>query len=101
MDNKNNENNKIEKEVKKNNDCNIESWLGPKKHYEGEKELDEFYVQMNKDCSDNDSRAILEWLRNAPCFDDFNLDGFKMWKEDGKPVCFCKTNQSLARRSSY
>ena len=42
---------------------------------------------MNRDCANNDSRVILEWLHNAPCFEEFHIDKFKMWKENGQVVC--------------
>jgi hypothetical protein len=65
----------------------IEKLIGSKVHYRDEKELCDFYVQMNKDNRNNHSRVIWEWLRNAPCFEEFHLEKFKMWKENGQVVC--------------
>lgn len=69
---------------------NIEKWLGPKCHYAHEKDLIDFYTKMNLDCMYNHSRAIWEWLRNAPCFDDFHIDKFRTWKENGKIVSIAR-----------
>jgi GNAT superfamily N-acetyltransferase len=68
-------------------DRNVEEWIGTKIRYAEEKELSDYYVQMNQDCGNNHSRVIWEWLRNAPCFEEFNVDKFKMWKENGQVVC--------------
>ena len=68
----------------------VDSWLGSKLNYTLEKDLCEFYVQMNRDCRDNHSRVIWEWLRNAPCLEEFDLDKFKMWKENGEVVCIAR-----------
>lgn len=69
------------------NSRNDEKWIGSNIHYMEEKDLCDFYVQMNQDCGDDHSRVIWEWLRNAPCLEEFNIDKFKMWKENGKVVC--------------
>jgi GNAT superfamily N-acetyltransferase len=69
------------------NISNIEKWIGSKYHYLEEQELSDFYVQMNRDCENNHSRVIWEWLRNAPCLEEFCLDKFKLWKEKGQVVC--------------
>lgn len=50
------------------NNTNVNEWIGSKYHYTEEKELCDFYVQMQRDCENNHSRVIWEWLRNAPCF---------------------------------
>jgi hypothetical protein len=73
------------------NSRNIEKWIGSKYHYTEEKELCDFYVQMNRDCGNNHSRVIWEWLRNAPCFEKFNIDKLKMWKENGQVVCVARS----------
>lgn len=69
------------------NSRNIEQWIGPKSRYTDEKDLCDFYAQMNRDCGNNHSRVIWEWLRNAPCFDEFPTEKFKLWKENGQVVC--------------
>ena len=66
---------------------NIEYRIGASCHYAEDKELSDFYVQMNRDNSNNHSRVIWEWLRNAPCLEEFQLDKFKLWKEKGQVVC--------------
>lgn len=45
---------------------------------------------MNQDCGNNHSRVVWEFLRNAPCLEEFNIDKFKMWKENGEVVCFAR-----------
>lgn len=69
------------------NNSQVEMWIGAKCHYPKEKELSDFYTQMHRDCGDNHSRVVWEWLRNAPCLEDFQLDKFKLWKEKGQVVC--------------
>jgi N-acetylglutamate synthase-like GNAT family acetyltransferase len=66
---------------------NDEKWIGSKCNYKEENELCDFYVQMNRDCENNHSRVIWEWLRNAPCLEEFNINKFKIWKENGQVVC--------------
>jgi hypothetical protein len=73
------------------NSSDIEKWIGSKCHYTDEKELCDFYVQMNWDCGNNHSRIIWEWLRNSPCFEEFQIDKFRMWKENGQVVCAVRT----------
>ena len=72
------------------NSRDIEKWIGSKCHYMEEKALCDFYVQMNQDCGNNHSRVIWEWLHNAPCFEEFAINKFKMWKEDGKVICVAR-----------
>ncbi len=73
-----------EKREKRNE---LEHCIGSKIHYPEEKALCDFYVQMNRTCENNHSRVIWEWLHNAPCFDEFHIEKFKMWKENGQVVC--------------
>ena len=53
---------------------------------EDEKELCQFFVQMNVDCDCNHSRIVWEWLRNAPCFEMFQLDKIGIWRENHEIV---------------
>lgn len=66
---------------------NVGNWIGARCHFSEEKELSEFYAQMNRENRNNHSRVIWEWLRNAPCLEEFQLDKFKLWKEKGQVVC--------------
>lgn len=69
------------------NNNEIEEWIGTQCHYSDEKELCDFYSQMNRECENNHSRVIWEWLSNAPCLEEFHLDKFKLWKENGQITC--------------
>lgn len=51
---------------------------------EDEKALCQFFVQMNADCDCNHSRIVWEWLRNAPCFEMFQLDKIGIWRENNE-----------------
>lgn len=53
---------------------------------EDEKVLCQFFEQMNADCDCNHSRVVWEWLRNAPCYEMFQLEKSGMWKENNKIV---------------
>lgn len=53
---------------------------------EDEKALCQFFVQMNLDCDSNHSRIVWEWLRNAPCFEMFQLNKIGIWKENNEIV---------------
>lgn len=53
---------------------------------EDEKALCQFFVQMNADCDCNHSRIVWEFLRNAPCFEMFQLDKIGIWKENNEIV---------------
>lgn len=53
---------------------------------EYEQELCYFLEQMNSDCEYNTSRIVWEWLRNAPCFEMFQLDKLGLWYEGNKMV---------------
>ncbi len=66
---------------------NLEKWFGAKNQYPHNKDLSDFYAQMNHDNVNNHSRVIWEWLRNAPCLDEFPFEKFKLWKEKGQVVC--------------
>ncbi|QHQ59567.1 GNAT family N-acetyltransferase [Anaerocolumna sedimenticola] len=68
----------------------VEKWIGTKCHYPEEKELCNFYVKMNRDNRNNHSRVIWEFIRNAPCLEEFHLDKFKMWKENEQVVCVAR-----------
>ena len=46
-----------------------------------EERLCDFYVQMNKDCVHNASRAVWELLRNAPYFEMLHTDKIKLGKK--------------------
>lgn len=72
------------------NSRNVKKWIGSQLHYTQEKELSDFYVQMNRDCENNHSRVIWEWLHNAPVFEEFDIDKFRMWKENGQVVCVAR-----------
>jgi Acetyltransferase (GNAT) family. len=58
------------------------NYYGP----EDEKALCQFFVQMNADCDCNHSRIVWEWLRNAPCFEMFQLDKSGIWRENNEIV---------------
>ena len=66
---------------------NTGDWIGSRCHYTYDIELSDFYALMNRDNENNHSRVIWEWLRNAPCLEEFQLDKFKLWEEDGQVVC--------------
>lgn len=53
---------------------------------EDEKALCQFFVQMNADNDGNHSRIVWEWLRNAPCFEMFQLDKIGIWRESNEIV---------------
>ena len=50
--------------------------------YENERELCDFYVEMNQECDNNISRVTWECVRNAPYFEMLQLDKIKMWREN-------------------
>ncbi len=58
------------------------NYYGP----EDEKALCKFFVQMNVDCDCNHSRMVWEWLRNAPCFEMFQLDRIGIWRANNEIV---------------
>ena len=98
--------------MKGSSEMDIDKWLGPKCQYAHEKELCEFYNKMHRDCMYNNSRAIWEWLRNAPCFDEFHSDKFGLWKENNEIVSIARPtspwlgeavidNQSLSNETLY
>lgn len=53
---------------------------------ENERELCIFFEQMNNDCDCNTSRIVWEWLRNAPCFEMFQLEKIGLWYENSNIV---------------
>ncbi len=53
---------------------------------ENEKEICDFLERMNRDCECSPSRIIWEWLRNAPCFEMFQLDKIGIWRENNEIV---------------
>lgn len=53
---------------------------------EDEKVLCQFFEQMNAECDCNHSRVVWEWLRNAPCYEMFQLEKSGIWKENNKIV---------------
>ena len=64
----------------------MKKYFGPETRYEQEEELRRFYSIMNQDNGEDPSGAVYEWLSNAPCFDDFRVDKFRMWKDQNGEI---------------
>jgi GNAT superfamily N-acetyltransferase len=62
------------------------NYLMKKYKLEDEKALLNFYEQMHEESNSNCSRIVWEFLRNAPCFEMFQLDKIGIWYESNKIV---------------
>ncbi len=53
---------------------------------ENENEFCDFLTRMYRNCKSSHSRIVLEWLRNAPYFEMFQLDKLGIWRENNEIV---------------
>lgn len=62
------------------------SYIMKKYRIEDEEAIRNFFEKMHKESDCNCSRIVWEWLRNAPCFEMFQLDKIGTWYENDKIV---------------
>lgn len=60
------------------------SYLMKKYKLKDEEAISNFFQQMHEESDCNASRIIWEWLRNAPCFEMFQLHKIGIWYENDR-----------------